>query len=158
MGLQLYLWFRSFMMGSRYIVRCLYYSSSAFILNLVGMNVWIESHNSNTCNCPFTSSQDATVSDLASWMTLGGGGFRSSSTYCNNVHKGSRFLIYSCPFLRMHFFCSFKNLFVYYLSILGWPGSSLLCAGFLQVGQTEVTGHCRVGAPECGLSSCGIGT
>ena len=119
------------MLGSRYIVRCLYYCSSAFILNFVGMNVQIESHNSNTCNCPSTSSRYATVSNLASSITLGGGGFRSSSICCNNVHKGSRFFNTFLFFFKDAFFCSFKNLFICYSFIFGWSGSLLLCAGFL---------------------------
>ena len=102
------------MLGSRYIVRCLYYCSSAFILNFVGMNVRIESHNSNTCNCPSTSSRYATcqiwlLQSLWEGVVLG-----VVASVVIMFTKVLGFLIHSCSFLRMHFFVLLKI----YLSVI----------------------------------------
>ena len=45
--------------------------------------------------------------------------------------------------------------FIYFiLFIFGCIGSSLLCAGFLQLQRAGATLHCSVRSPHCGFSCC----
>ena len=48
----------------------------------------------------------------------------------------------------------FKNLFILFIFIFGYIGSSLLCVGFLQLWRAGVTLCCAAWASHCGGFSC----
>ena len=66
----------------------------------------------------------------------------------------------NCLLRLCNFFNLFKFIFTYYSSIhwsffiLGWPMSSLLCMGFLQLWRAGASLHCSVTASHCGGFSC----
>ena len=59
-------------------------------------------------------------------------------------------------FQKKIFFLNHSFVYLFYLSIFGCVGSSLLCEGFLQLGRAGATLHSGAWAPQCrGLSCCG---